>query len=79
MLFKEFDIDAHIASEKEISYEEGRRAEQVNTKREKERADQLLNTTIHLYHQLGKSIDEIAVLCNLTPEYVLSILEKKQS
>ena len=49
MLFKEYDSAAHIASEKEISYEEGlqdgreegRRSEQKNTEREKERADTL--------------------------------------
>lgn len=83
MLFKEFDIDAHIASEKEISYEEGliegQRVEKENTEREKERADKFLDTTIHLYHKLGKTIDEIASLCDQSPEYIQSILNKPLS
>jgi len=45
MLFREYDNAAHIASEKDISYEEGyeegRTQEKVNTEREKQRADDL--------------------------------------
>ena len=66
MLFKEYDSAAHIASEKEISYEEGfedglRQAEQDITK-EKERADKLLTSLILSYHAQNKSPEEIAAL-----------------
>ena len=92
MLFKEYDSAAHIASEKEISYEEGlqdgreegRRSEQKNTEREKERADTLqtqLNTLetemqILSYLAQGKAPEEIAALCEQSIDFVLDVLKK---
>lgn len=92
MLFKEYDSAAHIASEKEISYEEGlqdgreegRRSEQKNTEREKERADTLqtqvntLETEMQIlsYFAQGKSPDEIAALCEQSIDFVLDVLKK---
>ena len=91
MLFKEYDSAAHIASEKEISYEEGlqdgreegRRSEQKNTEREKERADTLqtkfdalLESLILSYKEQGKSPEEIAALCEQRTDFILSILKK---
>ena len=84
MLFKEYDSAAHIASEKEISYEEGlqdgreegRRSEQKNTEREKERADKLLIALILSYHAQGKAPEEIAALCEQSIDFVLDILKK---
>ena len=87
MLFKEYDSAAHIASEKEISYEEGfedglRQAEQDITK-EKERADNLqskfdvlLDSLIRSYHAQGKTPKEIAALCEQSVDFVLDILKK---
>ena len=87
MLFKEYDSAAHIASEKEISYEEGfedglRQAEQDITK-EKERADNLqskfdvlLDSLIRSYHAQGKAPEEIAALCEQSIDFVLDILKK---
>ena len=92
MLFKEYDSAAHIASEKEISYEEGlqdgreegRRSEQKNTEREKERADTLqtqvntLETEMQIlsYFAQGKSPEEIATLCEQSIDFVLDVLKK---
>lgn len=80
MLFKEYDSAAHIASEKEISYEEGvqkgRLIEHEMTEREKKRADKLLNALIFVYHEQGKSIEEIADLCEVSEKDVKSILGK---
>ena len=80
MLFKEYDSAAHIASEKEISYEEGvqkgRLIEQEMTEREKKRADKLLNALILAYHEQGKAIEEIAALCEISESDVKSILRK---
>ena len=80
MLFKEYDSAAHIASEKEISYEEGfedglRQAEQDITK-EKERADKLLTSLILSYHAQNKSPEEIAALCEQSIDFVLDVLKK---
>ena len=79
MLFKEYDSAAHIASEKEISYEEGfedglRQAEQDITK-EKERADKLLTSLILSYHAQNKSPEEIAALCEQSIDFVLDVLK----
>ena len=92
MLFKEYDSAAHIASEKEISYEEGlqdgreegRRSEQKNTEREKERADTLqtqvntLETEMQIlsYFAQGKSPEEIVALSEQRTDFILSILKK---
>lgn len=84
MLFKEYDSAAHIASEKEISYEEGlqdgreegRRSEQKNTEREKKRADKLLIALILSYHAQGKTPEEIAALCEQSIDFILDILKK---
>ena len=92
MLFKEYDSAAHIASEKDISYEEGRLAEQENTKREKERADQLqseisglcaqINNLKHAlilsYHTQGKADTEIAALCQESLDYIQDTIKKYQ-
>ena len=87
MLFKEYDSAAHIASEKEISYEEGfedglRQAEQDITK-EKERADKLqskfdtlLESLILSYQEQNKSPEEIAALCEQSIDFVLDVLKK---
>jgi hypothetical protein len=85
MLFKEYDSAAHIASEKDISYEEGlkagikegRRDEQKNTAREKQRADNLeVENRVLVYNAQGKSKEDIAQLCNKPLEYIDSILNK---
>lgn len=84
MLFKEYDSAAHIASEKEISYEEGRSSEHKNTEREKERADTLqtqvntLETKMQIlsYFAQGKSPEEIAALCEQSIDFVLDVLKK---
>ncbi|MDD6232223.1 MAG: hypothetical protein PUA89_05855, partial [Frisingicoccus sp.] len=39
MLLKEYDEAFHIASEKEISFEEGRQMERMNTEKERQRAE----------------------------------------
>ena len=39
MLLKEYDEAFHIASEKEISFEEGRQMERENTEKERQRAE----------------------------------------
>lgn len=88
MLFKEYDSAAHIASENEISYEEGfedglHQAEQDITK-EKERADTLqtqvntLETEMQIlsYFAQGKSPREIAALCEQSIDFVLDVLKK---
>lgn len=87
MLFKEYDSAAHIASEKEISYEEGfedglHQAEQDITK-EKERADKLqskfdtlLESLILSYQEQNKSPEEIAALCEQSIDFVLDVLKK---
>jgi len=88
MLFKEYDSAAHIASEKDISYEEGfedgRTQEKLNTEREKQRADHLqmqnddlhLQNTILLYKAQGKSNEEIGGLMALSESEISQILEK---
>ena len=40
MLLKEYDEAFHIASEKEISFEEGRQMERENTEKERQRAEE---------------------------------------
>lgn len=40
MLLKEYDEAFHIASEKEISFEEGRQMERANTEKERQRAEE---------------------------------------
>ena len=64
MLFKEYDSAAHIASEKEM------------TQREKKRADKLLNALVLAYHDQGKSIEEIAALCEVAKSDVENMLGK---
>ncbi|MCO7146169.1 hypothetical protein NIA28_07135 [Coprococcus catus] len=85
MLFKEYDSAAHIASEKEISYEEGvqdgiRRGLQQSEQavaEEKARADKLqIEASILSYYAQSKSIDEIAVLCEQSSDFVVNILKK---
>lgn len=68
MLFKEYDSAAHIASEKDISYEEGRLAEHENTKREKERADRLQSKVSDLQSQnsnLQNQLNELEIETNI--------------
>ena len=43
MLLKEYDEAFHIASEKEISFEEGRQMERENTEKERQRAEKEKN------------------------------------
>ena len=78
MLFKEFDSAAHIASEKEISYEEGfqdglHRADLALSK-EKENSDKLLRALILAYYTQGKSPEEIAELCERSIDFILDII-----
>ena len=85
MLFKEYDSAAHIASEKEISYEEGvqdgiRRGLQQSEQavaEEKARADKLqIEASILSYYAQSKSIDEIVSLCEQSSDFVVNILKK---
>ena len=85
MLFKEYDSAAHIASEKEISYEEGvqdgirpglQQSEQAVAD-EQARADKLqIEASSLSYDAQSKSIDEIAVLCEQSSDFVVNILKK---
>jgi hypothetical protein len=86
MLFREYDSAAHIASEKDISYEEGRLDERKNTEREKsradsekQRADELeIETLILASHAQGKSKEEISLLTNKPLEDIEKVLSKYQ-
>ncbi|MBT9770485.1 hypothetical protein GPK74_11100 [Coprococcus catus] len=89
MLFKEYDSAAHIASEKEISYEEGvqdgikrgveqaRRQSEQEIAEEKARADKLqIEALVLSYYVQSKSIDEIVSLCEQSSDFVVNILKK---
>lgn len=89
MLFKEYDSAAHIASEKEISYEEGvqdgikrgveqaRRQSEQEIAEEKARADKLqIEALVLSYYVQSKSIDEIVLLCEQSSDFVVNILKK---
>ena len=89
MLFKEYDSAAHIASEKEISYEEGvqdgikrgveqaRRQSEQEIAEEKARADKLqIEALVLSYYVQSKSIDDIVSLCEQSSDFVVNILKK---
>lgn len=81
MLFKEYDSATHIASEKEISYEEGLQAGLQQSEQaiaeERERADSFKAEALILsYFAQGKSTNEIATLCNLSIDSITNILKK---
>ena len=59
MCLEEYDAALHIASEKEISFEEGRQEERKNTEREKQRADMLKRKNSVLMGKLRGESEEI--------------------
>ena len=59
MCLEEYDAALHIASEKEISFEEGRQEERKNTEREKQRADMLKRKNTVLMGKLRGESEEI--------------------
>ena len=86
MILEEYDENLHISNEKEISYQEGleqgRKEEQENTLRERQRADQASQQTMEANQRAavfqlkvqGKSEKEIAEAMNLPFEKVQEIL-----
>ena len=86
MILEEYDENLHISNEKEISYQEGleqgRKEEQENTLREKQRADQASQqakeanqrAAVFQLKVQGKSEKEIAEAMNLPFEKVQEIL-----
>ena len=96
MILEEYDENLHISNEKEISYQEGleqgRKEEQENTLREKQRADQASQQAKEASQQAkeanqraavfqlklqGKTEKEIAEAMNLPFERVQEILNFK--
>lgn len=90
MLLEEYDEVFHIATEKEISFEEGRQAEIANTERERQRAEQeakradeqtkradeqTKRADILLYKIQGYSDDQIAQQLQLPLNLVQNILK----
>lgn len=81
MCLEEYDAAFHIASEKEISFEEGRsegrQEERRNTEREKQRADGLeLKNAVLVGKLRGETEEAIAKRQGITPEEVKRILEE---
>lgn len=77
MCLEEYDAAFHIASEKEISFEEGRQAERKNTERERQRADTLkLKNTVLIGKLRGESEEAIAKSRGITLDEVKKILEE---
>ena len=86
MILEEYDENLHISNEKEISYQEGleqgRKEEQENTLRERQRADQASQqakeanqrAAVFQLKVQGKSEKEIAEAMNLPFEKVQEIL-----
>ena len=90
MLLKEYDEAFHIASEKEISFEEGRQMERANTEKErqraeaektraeeeKKRADEMeLKNKILMSRLRGETADEIAENLGVDVDQVEKVLE----
>lgn len=59
MCLEEYDAALHIASEKEISFEEGRQEERKNTERERQRADMLKRKNTVLMGKLRGESEEV--------------------
>ena len=89
MLLKEYDEAFHIASEKEISFEEGRQMERANTEKErqraeaeksraeeeKKRADEMeLKNKILTARLRGETVEEIAKNLGVDAEQVQKVL-----
>ena len=90
MLLKEYDEAFHIASEKEISFEEGRQMERENTERErqraeeerqraeeeKKRADEMdIKVRILMSRLRGETVEEIAKNLGVDTDQVQKVLE----
>ena len=82
MLLKEYDEAFHIASEKEISFEEGRQMERANTEKErqraeeeKKRADEMeLKNKILMSRLCGEAVEEIAKNLGVDADQVQNVL-----
>ena len=82
MLLKEYDEAFHIASEKEISFEEGRQMERMNTEKErqraeaeKERADEMeLKNKILIARLRGETAEKIAENLGVDVDQVQKVL-----
>ena len=90
MLLKEYDEAFHIASEKEISFEEGRQMERANTEKERQRAeaeknraeeerqraDEMeLKNKILMSRLRGAAVEEISENLGINVEYIQKVLE----
>ena len=83
MLLKEYDEAFHIASEKEISFEEGRQMERENTEKErqraeeeKQRADEMdVKIKILMARLRGETVEEISENLGMNVEYVQKVLD----
>ena len=83
MLLKEYDEAFHIASEKEISFEEGRQMERENTEKErqraeeeKQRADEMdVKNKILMARLRGETVEEISENLGMNVEYVQKVLD----
>ena len=83
MLLKEYDEAFHIASEKEISFEEGRQMERENTEKErqraeeeKQRADEMdVKNKILMARLRGETVEEISENLGMDVEYVQKVLD----
>lgn len=84
MLLTEYDEAFHIASEKEISREEGRQEEKAKTEREKQRADAAeklareseLRAAVFALKLKGKTEEEIAEIREISIDKVHKILSE---
>lgn len=84
MLLTEYDEAFHIASEKEISREEGRQEEKAKTEREKQRADAAeklareseLRAAVFALKLKGKTEEEIAEIREISIDLVHKILSE---
>ena len=75
MLLKEYDEAFHIASEKEISFEEGRQMERANTEKERQRADEMeLKNKILIARLRGETAEKIAENLRVDVEQVQKVL-----
>ena len=90
MLLKEYDEAFHIASEKEISFEEGRQMERANTEKERQRADKAqqraeeekqrademdVKIKILTSRLRGETVEEIAKNLGVDTDQVQKVLE----
>ena len=82
MLLKEYDEAFHIASEKEISFEEGRQMERENTERERQRAEEEKKRADEMDVKIkiltarlrGETVEEIAKNLGVDAEQVQKVL-----